>query len=701
MSADRHSTFFLSVVALYKDEPQSSHLIEWTSHHIRQTDHIYLLLDDTSTANGVAESTAHTALGDLVEAGCVSLLAVHAFDGSRWCQKCAYAAALPVVRSEFIAIIDTDEFLAPTDPMHTAATLLRSTLQSSCDLIVLPWLSFLSNSTDDPQRVRESMLWRLPFPDAHPPADATPGQRKFVAPHNKVLVRTSSMRGTPAVHGVATANGTRRCQSDRRQRHSLLIFHYRVRSRVDWARKRRTFANNWNPAAGWSLGVHAPSARAELDDRSLLDWSVARAACRDPFLYDLARGRVPRSPWGGFAGASHHCFGANAAAAASEQLSSSPRRTAPAPPPPPMDTAVGAEASPFTLCSAVARRRLAEDSLRTGRSDARAWAAVGGCLDRRRAGAPVWFLHVSKSGGSSLCAAAAAAGCHDAGRAEGGRNGCWSRELGDGPDWMVVPMARTRHNVSCAERLAHCRRRGIDFLAREAELPTPDGTPTVCSGSLTSVMLVNDPIVRLASHLGEIYAHSYEAVGYGKLLPPSEMLLRGGRHYDVSRLLRSPFALLADNFLTRYLSGAPASKLPFGTINASHAAAAMRTLRAVDWVLPLASSHVGRVLVAALGWPRAAAWGAEPERARVGRLNFTIDDASERWLRHVNRHDAALLAEAEHLHRLDLMGLEQLKAHSPRTLDGLGGRACSNSSHTALRSLVHMHQLWAPRASGP
>ena len=129
-------------------------------------------------------------------------------------------------------------------------------------------------------------------------------------------------------------------------------------------------------------------------------------------------------------------------------------------------------------------------------------------------------------------------------------------------------MARTRYDVSCRERLEYCRRLGIDFMARESELPMVDGKPAICSGTFTSILLVREPLERLVSHLGEIFSKRHQASGYGKLLPPAEMLQPGGRQYDMSRILRSPFALLADNYLTRYLSGVPVAKLPFGAMKA-------------------------------------------------------------------------------------------------------------------------------------
>ena len=97
------------------------------------------------------------------------------------------------------------------------------------------------------------MVWRQPFArlGREELQMLTPGQRKFIAPNHKTLVRKSLMVGGPQIHTTMMANGSRDCQTNQTQRHELLLFHYRVRSQADWARKRHSFHNNWAPSANW------------------------------------------------------------------------------------------------------------------------------------------------------------------------------------------------------------------------------------------------------------------------------------------------------------------------------------------------------------------------------------------------------------------------------------------------------------------
>lgn len=107
------------------------------------------------------------------------------------------------------------------------------------------------------------------------------------------------------------------------------------------------------------------------------------------------------------------------------------------------------------------------------------------------------LMHLSKSGGTSMCQWAERAGCHDPVYAErpglvrGGEFGgievmghnCWSRTLEDGPIWLPKPgslpqmrgklavMAAAHRRAgaaTCAGRESFLRSHGLDFFAVEA-----------------------------------------------------------------------------------------------------------------------------------------------------------------------------------------------------------------------------------------
>ena len=115
----------------------------------------------------------------------------------------------------------------------------------------------------------------------------------------------------------------------------------------------------------------------------------------------------------------------------------------------------------------VERRRLAAYG-----AEPREWRALSLRMraDARRT---IFFIHVSKSGGTSFCLTGMENECHDAASAEKdmtardnihsvGVDNCWSRQLRDGPKWAFNERAQqrqaagehfTHQSSSCARRL--------------------------------------------------------------------------------------------------------------------------------------------------------------------------------------------------------------------------------------------------------
>ena len=153
----------------------------------------------------------------------------------------------------------------------------------------------------------------------------------------------------------------------------------------------------------------------------------------------------------------------------------------------------------LALPEAPARRALAEAGNRTTGADWRSFAARARA--ERSARRAILFVHVSKSGGTSLCQAATRGeGCHDVATIEAmglercargpapnvtdqglafGLN-CWSRRLGDGPIWKYSTSTNNNYGKkgdgrrTCAARLAYVGSVRANLLALESYAPGLD-----------------------------------------------------------------------------------------------------------------------------------------------------------------------------------------------------------------------------------
>ena len=229
-------------------------------------------------------------------------------------------------------------------------------------------------------------------------------------------------------------------------------------------------------------------------------------------------------------------------------------------------------------CLPPARRALAE----AGVVQEAPWQAMALCMSRRDPDA-VFLLHVSKSGGSSVCTWADASRCLDAASAEGVRTlregNCWSRTFDDGPHWFGnMPGANfedlwaydrpskesQRGGDTCAERVAWARSQRVTFFAVESYMPlsmTYTSPAPACAGSFTSVIILRDPISRIFSHYAHIHrkfptVREYLASHYG-----FGMANNTGRFNATS--MAGFFPQISDNVMARPRTHRPCSKQPY------------------------------------------------------------------------------------------------------------------------------------------
>ena len=376
----------------------------------------------------------------------------------------------------------------------------------------------------------------------------------------------------------------------------------------------------------------------------------------------------------------------------------------------------------LALPEAPARRALAEAGNRTTGADWRSFAARSRA--ERSARRAILFVHVSKSGGTSLCMAATrGAGCHDVATIEAtglercargpapnvtGDKGaafafglnCWSRWLGDGPIWKYSTSTNNNYGKkgdgrrTCAARLAYVGSVRANLLALESYAPGLDarafaaasGAPppavaarlalsapsfdardAVCGRDFVTVLVVREPLERIHSHFQNIVQVLRDDPDAN--FPPSRVFAdadAAGLPRFAARWLATRLNHVADNLYVRTLLGRAAYDLPFGAVGPDHERAALEVLQAIDWVLPLSSPHAGLVLADGLGWRSAAARAHLETNRKARTARFAPFDADEaEWLAAINRHDYALYDQARALHALDVEALRSLQRHAP------------------------------------
>lgn len=293
---ESNEPYQLAILAVHRDQAATTHfLLEWAEYHIsREVDHIYLILHQTRQ---MRVSPAMVALATVISEGFVTIIIKVAEDFK---QKEMYRQMMLQVQSRFLAVIDTDEFLVSTSPQKTAGSLFKSELLQ-CDKVMLPSIMFLSNSSETPQSILASNVWRLPL-------NVSKKVRIKFSINYKHILRVSALAGALDIHDSKLVPGSQTCQRHK-QRMDIVLFHYRVRSKHDWYFKRQNFLNTWRRQERFSGHIWSKSDAEEHEHA--LSKLVAKATCRDTFLAGTSK--FLEKEWGAQPGDTQRCFGANAA----------------------------------------------------------------------------------------------------------------------------------------------------------------------------------------------------------------------------------------------------------------------------------------------------------------------------------------------------------------------------------------------------
>ena len=214
---------------------------------------------------------------------------------------------------------------------------------------------------------------------------------------------------------------------------------------------------------------------------------------------------------------------------------------------------------------------------------------------------PVFFLHVSSSGGSSVCRWAQMQPCARVPTCGANCNlNCahpWNwNSFCRPPACALMPRpCRPPYRPGCAGLERYVRSRNITFFASETMLHPSAGSSALC-GAFSYVTLIRHPVERIRSQLERMHPASPNTALRAMLSAP--LLFNTSAR---TSLIGTP---ALDNYLVRLLLGPAAFFLPLRGINESHYAVASQLLASFAAVVPLDEfSNGGSAAIAsALGW---------------------------------------------------------------------------------------------------
>lgn len=299
-------------------------------------------------------------------------------------------------------------------------------------------------------------------------------------------------------------------------------------------------------------------------------------------------------------------------------------------------------------------------------------------LTREQSLVGIYALHVSKSGGTSLCDLMKAEKCFYPPDREGKAN-CWayqyrskSIDLGtqwvrknystrgvtthfELPSWMLYDEENTPSS-SCNDIRDYLSRYNHTIAMSENWLPKSG----VCTNDFLNVIIFRHPLDRLLSHYRHIYNECKHKSGR---MSCSQMLLDGGEYFDVD-YMNETFDIITDNFYTRSLNGQNVYSSP-SSLPDYHLDHARENLRDFDWILLLGlefENSTQEILEEGVGLRTPL-----PTSRQAGNTKKTIRFRSQdlQRLRKMNKLDFRLWEEAKRLHQLDLISIRKMKSASP------------------------------------
>ena len=276
---------------------------------------------------------------------------------------------------------------------------------------------------------------------------------------------------------------------------------------------------------------------------------------------------------------------------------------------------------------------------------------------------PIFQVHFSKAGGTSLCNLARDNNCTLAPEA----NNCWIN--GNGPVWFASFYHR---EITCERYMDMYREHHMDVMANEAYLdggdlpddkttnfksappgPTPPThSPQLCEG-LFYITILREPLSRVVSHMNQ---HGVKPEGYKR---------KDYETFNVEKKLQTKPGI-SNNYVVRFLLGKRAYLSSLGALNSTHLHQAMNLLLDFHVVLTLDwKREASRLVTTMIGW-QDGNLDSHAGRLNKNRAYATFPELSpedQALIRKHNELDIALFELSKAIFRLDWMvfGREGLK----------------------------------------
>jgi hypothetical protein len=298
-------------------------------------------------------------------------------------------------------------------------------------------------------------------------------------------------------------------------------------------------------------------------------------------------------------------------------------------------------------------------------------------MKREKALMGIFSLHISKSGGSSLCSLFKNEGCFT--DTVHPNSNCLypvgsKTSLDFGPKWVRPKAERFNMHLyedfdfkrflvldpensdyTCDDVRTHMHLSKQHLAMSERWLPASG----VCQNDFMNVIMIRNPMDRINSH-------------YNHILLMCRMVNKDNTGLCESMFLNQPngtspifnetimmeyFDIASDNYITRTLSTLQGYQAPFGHMEA-YIQSALENLNRFDWVLLLNQSESSNYLIEN-GMGLSSKFPHENIRSNV----ISLSNNGMKILHDLNQFDHQIWLEAQRLHELDLQSLQYMQMY--------------------------------------